>query len=226
MFRVVTMSQDSSAYDPSVHEELKKVNWDAVLPSVLKYAVWRTKKFDWLGEKVAPEALVQEAIARAYGIGTGGSYRNWDIETCPDVAVFLIGIIRSMTSHTAEHEARFPKESLFLEDGSPKDNKLFASADETVGVFKPKTPEDELIEAENLQSFMNTLDSLGAEDEDIGMVVLCIEDGISRPRFIASETGFEIDKVNNLLKKLRRKLKSFNPKIREQSSKERREEWA
>ena len=215
MFRVVTMSQDSSMYDPSIHEELKKVNWDTVLLTVLKYAVWRAKKFDWLGEKVDPEALVQEAMARAYGIGTAESYRNWDREACPDIAVFLKGIIRSMTSHKAEHEARFPKESLFLEDGSPKDNKLFTSANETTGVFKPKTPEDELIEAENLQSFMNTLDSLEAEDEDLGMVILCIEDGISRPRFIARETGFEIDKVNNLLKKLRRKLKSFNPKIRE-----------
>jgi len=226
MLRVVTMSHDYSAYDPSIHEELKKINWDAVLPSVLKYAVWRTKKFGWLGEKVDPEALVQEAIARVYGIGTNGTYRNWDREACPDIAVLLIGIIRSMTSHMAEHEAGFPKESLFLEDGSPKDSKLFVSADETAGVIKPKTPEDELIEAENLQSLMSVLDSLGAEDEDLGMVILCIEDGISRPRFIARETGFEIDKVNNLMKKLRRKFKRFNPKIREQSSKERREEWA
>lgn len=220
------MSHDSGAYDPSIHEELKKVNWDAVLPSVLKYAVWRTKNFEWLGEKVDPEALVQEAIARVYGIGTNGTYRNWEREACPDIAVFLMGIIRSMTSHTAEHEAGFPKESLFLEDGSPKDSKLFASADETAGVIKPKMPEDELIDAKNLQSLMKVLDSLGAEDEDLGMVILCIEDGISRPRFIARETEFKIEKVNNLLKKLRRKLKRFNPKIREQSSKERREEWA
>jgi hypothetical protein len=58
------------------------------------------------------------------------------------------------------------------------------------------------------------------------LVIVCIEDGISKPRHIAEETGFEINKVNNLLRKLRRKLDKYNPKMKKQSSKERQEEWA
>jgi len=221
------MLKHSSKYDPTIHEELDKADWEAVLPRVLKYTVSRAKIFRWLGDdEVEPEALVQEAIARAYGIGIRGGYRNWDTETCPDLADFLIGIIRSMTSHKAEHEAEFPRESLFNEDGSPKDEKILKAVDETARAFKPKTPEEEIIENENLQALKDELDRISNEDENLGMVILCIEDGISKPRHIAEETGFEIKKVNNLLKKLRRRLKNYNPKIKKQSSKERQEEWA
>ncbi len=220
------MLKHSSKYDPSIHEKLEKADWDAALPRVLKYAVSRAKIFKWLGDEVEPEALVQEAIARAYGNGTRGNYRNWNREKCPDLANFLIGIIRSMTSHEAEHGSEFPKESLFDEDGSLKDEKLLKSADEVAGALMPKTSEVELIENENLRTLNDELDSISVEDEDLGLVIVCIEDGISKPRHIAEETGFEINKVNNLLRKLRRKLDKYNPKMKKQSSKERQEEWA
>ncbi|MDX9786849.1 MAG: hypothetical protein RBT11_08740 [Desulfobacterales bacterium] len=220
------MPRYKDAYDPSIHKHLDKVDWDAVLPAVLKYARWRVQIFHWLGKDMDPESLVREAFARAYGIGTNGTYRNWNKKTCPDIAIFLKGIIRSMTSHNAEHESEFPTESLFYEDGSPKDDKIFGSSDETVAASRPKTPEDELIESENLRVLMNELDQISCEDDDLGMVILCFEEGISKPQGIAAQTGFEVNEVNNLLKRLRRKLKQFNPKLQEQSSIERREEWA
>ncbi len=196
-------------YDPSVRKELDRVDWGSVLPKVLNYTIWRTKNF--AGPKVDHESLVQEAIARAYGIGTGGTYRNWNKDTCPDITDFLIGIVRSMTSHTAEHEAKFAEESIFLEDGSLKDNKLFATVDTITGYCRPRTPEENFFETDNLQRLMDVLDRLENEDEDLGMVILCIKLETSEPRYIAQETGFEIRKVNNLLKKLRRKLKNFKP---------------
>lgn len=219
------MLQHSPKYDPTIHAELDKADWDAAIPRVLKYAVSRAKMFEWLGDEIEPEALVQEAIARAYGIGTRGTYRNWNKATCPDLGDFLIGIIRSMTSHKAEHETEFPSESLFNEDGSAKDSKILNSCDETAGASRPKTPEEEIIENENLQTLKDELDSLAEGDEDLGMVILCIEEGISEPRNIADTTGFEKNKVNYLLKRLRRKLDNYNPKRKRQSSKERREEW-
>lgn len=208
------MFQSSGVYDPSIRDELDKVDWDLVLPRVFKYAVWRARQFAWLGEEADPEALVHEAIARAYGVGSGGTYRNWNREKCPDVVAFLNGIIRSITSHGAEHFADFPMESILEEDGSPKDNKLFKSANVSAGALRPKTPEDELGEAENLQALMNFLDKLADTDEDLGMMILAIKDGIGRPREIAQETGFEVGKVYNLLKRLRRKLRRFDPKTR------------
>ncbi|MCF8146261.1 MAG: hypothetical protein K9N21_20330 [Deltaproteobacteria bacterium] len=205
------MNHPSPKYDTSIREELDKADWEVVFPKVLRYAVSRAKKFSWLGDEVDPEALVHEAVACAYGIGTRGNFRNWNKETCPDLADFLIGIVRSTTSHKAEHEADFPGESLFHEDGTPKEEKILKSARETEGA-EPKTPEEELIEDENLQAFKKLLDSLSDEDEGLGIVILCIEDGVSKPREIAEETGFDIKKVNNLLRRLRRKLENYNPK--------------
>lgn len=220
------MPQHSSKYNPSIREELNNADWDAALPRVLKYAVSRAKIFKWLGDEVEPEVLVQEAIACAYGIGTRGNYRNWNREKCPDLASFLIGIIRSMTSHEAEHGSEFPKESLFNEDGLLKDEKILKTCNETAGALMPKTPEAELIENENLRILNDELHSISVEEEDLGLVIVCIDYGISKPRHIAEETGFEIKKVNNLLRKLRRKLDKYNPKTKKQSSKERQEEWA
>lgn len=208
------MSRHSPKYDSSILEELKKADWDKVLPSVLKYAVWRAKKFAWIGDEVDPEALVREAIARAYGVGYRNTYRNWNKDKCPKLETFLIGIIRSMTSHKAEHVSDFQKESLYNEDGSTKDDKLLKSGDETKGFLKPKNPEEELIEAENLQPLMDELNKLSDEDEDLGMIILCIEDGISKTRHIAEATGYDRKKVNNLLRKLRRRLENYDPKLK------------
>ncbi len=208
------MPRHSPKYDPSIREELDKADWNSVFPPVLKYAIWRAKKFAWIGNEVDPEALVSEAIARAYGVGTGDTYRKWNKDKCPKLETFLIGIIRSMASHKAEHVADFPKEALFNEDGSTKDDKLLKFGDETEGFQKPKTPEEKLIEADNLQSIMDELDKLSDEDEALGMIILCIEDEISKTRHIAEATGYDRKKVNNLLRQLRRRLENYNPKLK------------
>ncbi|MDY6894061.1 MAG: hypothetical protein SVO01_01390 [Thermotogota bacterium] len=135
------MLQYSSKYDPTIHEELDKADWATIRPKVLKYAVYRAKNLQWLGDEVEPEELVNESVARAYGKGARGGYRNWDKEKCPDLASFLIGIIRSMTSHMAEHEKDFPSESFFNEDGSAKDAKILRSCDDFSEVSTPPQPQ-------------------------------------------------------------------------------------
>jgi RNA polymerase sigma factor (sigma-70 family) len=206
------MSVKSQKLDESIRTCLDEADWQSVLPAVLKYAEARARKFKWLGDQVDPEALVQEAIVRAYG-----GERNWDREKCPRLENFLIGIIRSMTSHTVEHELNFPKESLYYDDGTPKNGEIFKSGDKTRGAFNPKTPEEELIEGDNLKNLMDILDELGSDNEELGMVILCLEDGIGKPREIAKETGYEINNVNNLLRKIRRKLDIYKPKKKDQS---------
>ena len=220
------MTQYHQKYDPRIHTKLDQADWDAILPRVLKYAVFRAKMFTCRGDVIEPKDLVLEAVARAYGIGNRGNYRNWNSEKCPDLGDFLIGIIRSMTSHDAEHGSGFPEESLFHDDGTAKDEKILKYADEAAGALMPKTPETEIIVRENLQALKELLDRISVEDENLGLVIVCIEDGISKPRDIAEKTGFDINKVNDLLRKLRRKCAEFKPQMKKQSSKERREEWA
>ncbi|MDY6894062.1 MAG: hypothetical protein SVO01_01395 [Thermotogota bacterium] len=48
----------------------------------------------------------------------------------------------------------------------------------------------------------------------MGMVLLCIEEGTSAPHDISDATGFDIKKVYNLLRKIRRKLDNYKPKLK------------
>ncbi len=206
------MAEHSPRYDPSIRDELDKADWDSVFPAVLKYARSRAKKFEYLGYRVEPEELIHEAIARAYGVGTRSAYRNWNKDKCPKLSNFLIGIIRSITSHEAGHVSDFPEESLFNENGTPKDRKIIKSAETSDKISIPQSSEELVLEHENVKPLLNELDSIAQEDDDLGMVILCIQDGIGRPRHIAEETGFDPKKVSNLLRKLRNRLKDFKPK--------------
>ena len=208
------MTQPSSRYDPSTREKLRKVDWDEVFPPVLKYAKSVAWKFGQSGIDVDPFELINEAIARAYGIGTRGTFRNWNQQNCSEAHIFLIGIIRSITSHEAEHLSDFPTESIFKENGATKEDRLFKNEDETQGTFKPNNPEEELIEEENLQPIMDELERISQEDEELGMIILCNEDGIGKSSEITEETGYEIKKVYRLRRKLRQRLKDFNPKLK------------
>lgn len=206
------MSKSSQEYDPSIREELKNVDWKAVFPRVLKYARSRARMFSSLGNSVEPEDLVNEAVARAYGIGTRGTFRNWDKEKCQEFDVFLIGIIKSITSQQAEHLRKFPSESIFGKNGSTIENNILdlAKADEV----RDNNPEKEIIGRENLESLMIELNRISEEDEELGLIIVCAEMGIRKAKDIAEETGIDPKRVYKLQEKLRNRLESFNPRIR------------
>lgn len=202
------MSKISPEPDASTIDCLDAADWSSVLPAVLKYAEAQAKKFQWLGDEVNPEALAQEAILRAYR-----GDRKWDRHKCPQLKDFLIGIIRSMTSHIANHENKFPKESLCHDNGDLKNFEIYQNIDRLNNEVAPKTPEEELLEAENLKNFASVLNEIiSSKDEKMALIVLCLEDGIGKPQKIAEETGLEIKKVYSLLKKIRNKIDSYNPK--------------
>lgn len=217
------MGQGPGKYDPAVRDELDKANWDEVLPRVLKYAASRAKKYYWLGEDVNPEDMVNEVIARAYGVGTNEAYRNWNKEKYPKLEDFLISIISSMTSHQADHSIRFRKEPLFRENGSLRDFESRTSGITETIAPSPKSPEEEVLESERLQALSGELTAIAQEDEEMGMVILCLEDGISRPRDIAEETGYDVKRIYTLLRRIRERLKKFNPAPSRSSLEERRE---
>ncbi|MFH0812009.1 MAG: hypothetical protein V2A69_04115 [Pseudomonadota bacterium] len=114
-----------------------------------------------------------------------------------------------MTSHEADHLVKFKQEDLFHENGSPKDFQIPPDLKATATVFNPKSPEEIVVESERLDLLVNELRIIQDEDEELGLVILCLEQGISRPRHIAEETGLAKDKVNNALKGLRKRLKKF-----------------
>jgi hypothetical protein len=202
------LNQKSSKYDPAIRTELDNADWENIFPCVLKYAWARSMKYHWLGYVVEPEELIHEAISLAYGIGKNETYRNWNKEKYPKLDDFLISIIESITSHKADHAMRIKIKPLFNKDGTPSDFEENISSKEmsSKGIL---SAEEEIIQSESLQPIVDKLKGISEEDEEMGMIVLCIENGISRPREISKETGYDVKKVNNIFKRLRLKLKEF-----------------
>ena len=85
---------------------------------------------------------------------------------------FLISIINSITSHTADHSDKFKHESIDYDDGSPKDLELKPCADEMVNRGYTHTPEDVVLQSEQFGPLISTIKGLGEEDEEIGMIIL------------------------------------------------------
>ncbi len=203
-----------SGYDSSIREELQKADWDDALARALKYAHWKSKMFSWLGFEVDPEGLVNEAIARAFGVGTGKdgntTYRNWNKERFPNLADFLISIVDSIVSHIAEHHSKFAFSSMDETDEEKDDaSRLEFEAQSTSDFIRPRSPEELVLLKEKTTSLRLFMDSLSDEDEEIGMVLMAMEDGIEKPADIADATGYEVTKVYTITKRLRRKFLEF-----------------
>lgn len=208
---------ENERYDPSIREDLKQKDWETILPGLLYYAHSLCRKYYWLGNRhLSPQDLVQEAIARAFGCGKDGGYRNWNKERCPDLSVFLKSTIKSIVNHKIEHLRKFPHDSIEKHgervDESPIDEDDTRLAKSMLSGISGESPEEILLSSENtrmLSERVNKLKSLAEDDEEIGFVIMCFEEGISTPREIAETTGYNIHNVYNIIKRIKRKARNI-----------------
>jgi hypothetical protein len=188
-------------YNPKIREELDKIgDWQEVSLQLLRYATIKANMLRSMGiADVDPMDLIQEAILLAYGVGPNNTYRNWNKEVYPDLVGFLISVIKSIVSHKKEQREKFKTESL---------DEAF---DKNLNPLSPKNPEELFSQEHDLMKLKQAIYERIKGDEEVEMVWLCLEDGISKPQRIAAETGYDITRVNNALKRLRRKTKDFSP---------------
>jgi RNA polymerase sigma factor (sigma-70 family) len=196
--------------DENTRKELDSADWEEILPRLLQYTRWQIKKHKWLGSiSLDPEEFVQETIARAYGVGSGGALRKWNQERCPDLADFLIGVIRSLTSHEIEHLSKFRHESFgsqVEEKGTRDPIEIEASLAHEI-TSRTKNPEEAAAQEELARGVAEEAYRLTESDDEGQMVLMCIlDDGITKPKEIAEEIGYEVEKVYNIMKRLRRRL--------------------
>jgi hypothetical protein len=206
---------ENESYNPSIIRDLEQADWKAILTQLLYFAENQCRKFYWLGNQhLHPQDLVQEAIALAFGCGKNGGYRNWNKNYYPDLPSFLKGVIKSIVSHKIEHLKKFPHDSIEPEEQKANepvedDAKIAKSI---YGGISQDSPEDSILNIENkklLSERVLKLKYLSDDDEDIGLVMICFEDGISTPREIAEATGYDIATVYNILKRIRRKARNI-----------------
>jgi len=187
-------------YNSEIHAELDKADWQEISLHLLQFAVSKAKMLRAMGVvDVGPEDLIQQAISLAYGVGPNNTYRNWNKEVYPDLASFLRSVIKSIVSHKKEHRQKFKTETI--------DNNL---GDKEIKSMSPETPEALVIKNQDFSNIKKAIYERVKGDEEIEMVLLCFEEGISKPQDIAKEIGYDINKVNNALKRLRRKTKDLD----------------
>lgn len=215
------MADGESNFGPTRLAELPSEAWKEALLRALAHAHGKGKHWKRLGYEFEPEELVQEAIGRAFGVGTGRggrlACRNWNQARYPTLAEFLIATVDSLISHAYEHHQRYSFCSFQAGDGEQGDSSQpDAEAQAACGLVRPRSPEALLVMAQRYDAFRSFLDQVSQEDEEVGLVLLALEDGATKSE-LPGVTGFSATQVYNITKRLRRKIREFYAKAADRS---------
>lgn len=210
------MIPTNKKYDSATREKLLQVAPEDLKEALLRsldYAHKKTLFISLLDCRIDSEELVQEAVARAYGVGTGKfdklTYRNWDQSKYPLLEDFLKSIIKSLIDHILKENTGI----VFLPTDSD-DTFQSEKLEELIQHSKPsETAEAVLLKAEEAKELIKLLKKLSNDDEEIGMLLLAAEDGYSKAVEQAEATGYEIKKIYNIRKRLKRKLDPLLDKL-------------
>lgn len=100
-------------------------------------------------------------------------------------------------------------------ENEPGEERPLAVTDDS-DAHQYSTPDDLMLEAEEnkiktefLETLSTKLEEISKEDEKFESLILCIYDGKTKNREMAEATGIEKNKINNLKKKLKRRLKFY-----------------
>ena len=173
---------------------LRDADWESLLPPLIAYAARRLRRAGWgAGRDEEParlsvEQLVQTAVEHCLD-GT----RTWDKGTV-DLAGFLRGVIRSLTSSERKKHVRAPREvsdTALEHDPSPAG-----------------TPESEALEEEGRVALLAALERAARGDPDLEALYLTVLDGVTKREDIAGALGWDPGRVSAARIKLQRRLTS------------------
>jgi len=179
-----------------------EVDWDYALSKALKQAIVEMKIFESMGlSPPDPEDLVNDACTKVLS-----GVRKWDYRKYPDLGNHLSWIIRSDASHERRRLCGIIPVALDagLESFQTAEREMAASP----WLPRSRNPEELAVAREQSIKFRGWLDQLSEQDEEVGLVLMCLQDGITKPSEIAEEVEWDVKKVNNVLKRTRRKIRS------------------
>jgi hypothetical protein len=196
-----------------VLELLEKADWKDIILKLTRYAYWQSQKYVWRRESKidlpmgkTPQDLAYEAIKKVWD-GT----RDWDPNKYPDLLTHLKWIVKSDIGHlcnSIEH-----KKSVNINAKKENNNGLdnfdqLPSSPNSQLQGHVISPEENIVNKENAERFnriKSKLYKIVDDDEDLQLLLYCLEEGIEKSEDIAQETGWEISKVYNLKRKLMRR---------------------
>lgn len=197
-------SDDTSNLDPETRQKLMEVDWDYALSKALKQAIAEVKVFESMGlSPSGAEDMVNDACTKLFS-----GERKWDYHKYPDLGLHLTYIIRSMASH--ERKRLCGIKFVALNDTAVQS---FDSVEKEIAASncspQARTPEELILHREQSKELQNWLDRIAEQDEEVGLMLMCLHDGITKPAEIAETVEWDIKRVNNVLKRTRRKIASL-----------------
>ena len=191
---------------------LEAADWKQIIKKLTHHAIWRASLYTWksgspylLPGGKTPEDVALEAVGKIWS-GT----RDWDPDKYPDIFVHLKWIVKSDIGHlfsSEEHQKSAPMPD--TKDSEKNKPDILESASLLNSNGNTSTPEEELIAQEDRDfqdMIKRELYSSVEDNDDLGYLLLCFEEGIDKPGEIAEKMHWDVTKVYNLKRTLLRRI--------------------
>ena len=200
-FGIYTVIAITSTIGQEMKEEIRKLlenyEWEEITQKLIDYADIRARRFKWRTESNSdlPQGKKAEDIAQEAILKTFDGERKWNPEKYPDIMIFLRLVVKSLINHLANSQnhrrlQRFPE------------NENGESLDDTFDLGYSPTPEEEVLADETLGKIYEVING----DKELQSIVDAIMSGYTKSNDIANVTGFDINHVYQLRRKLDRRL--------------------
>jgi len=190
--------------DDDLRIRLEEQDWNLITKRLIWYAQWLAHRKSWhtghddLPQGKPPADIACDAIKKVWN-----EERKWDSRKCPDLLDFLKSVVKSDMNHLVR--------SWGHEHFVPLDDEQESGFPEPI-----ETPEEKLKlkeEEDRSSNFKNELEKLLKDDEDALLVFICLEEGFTKPKDIALQTGLSEKEVNNAKKRIRRRAQPLRRSI-------------
>jgi hypothetical protein len=199
-----------------VLELLEAADWDNIIIQLTYYAALRFERYGWRSNLPKGNSPDDVAITAIEKVSDGT--REWNPDKYPVLLTHLKWIVKSDVDHlfsSLEHKTTGRIPAIIKEDGTKIElDETACEHPHSISASK-LTPEEELIAKQKVEyenALIAELHDAVKGDEDLELLLLCFDEGIDKPEAIAVETGWDINKVYNLKKKLLRKAAKIGKK--------------
>ncbi len=211
---------------------LEAADWKDIVFGLTRYAYWKASMYTWKSKNRnhlpggnTPEDIALGAIEKVWS-----GVRDWNSDKYPNLLKHSMKIVDSDLNHlfkSMEHwkSERIPDKSddLGIKGALDESHAQISATIHQVSIAK--NPEEQLIAVEDKEyedKVKNEFYAMVKGDEDLEMLLLCFEEGIDKPEAIAAQTGWDIQMVYNLKRKLSRSAAKLNKIILQVKQEERR----
>ena len=203
-----------------VRKLLDEHNWEDTLPRLLLFSLRRIRRITWHGAKgeCPPAGKMAEDFVMSVIEKVFSGQRKWDPQAYPDLLKYLFGVIHSDINHLAEsieNRSVMRPESQLKSTEEDKERAIEKFPSQTLSQEKILLGAEKQEKAEEF--LFGFIDFLGDEQKLIDLVE-CIMDDFVRPKDIARKMQVEIKDINNMKKRMQRRLRDYQERLGDQKA--------